>query len=817
MATRSESTSPSRLATALRILLGVVMVLAALPLVWMGYELISVGGSWYYGIAGVLLVVAGGLIAAGRKIGVWLYLALFVATVIWAIAESGFAFWPMVPRLGGPLFFLLLVFLIAPFFPGAKAARKGWFAGAALVVVTFAAAGIIAFQPQGVVQNEFAAVPGKPAATSESDWGFYGRTPSGTRHVPFDQITPENVGKLKLAFTYNTGVKAEKVQEEQNTPVIIGDTAYLCTPNNEIHAFNVTTGAQKWIYKSNAEPSLFARCRGVGYYERPAEIASLPLAGDVVEAPASLPTSSDDANGEAIVPAAAPVATKRDLCDRKIIMTASDVKMHIVNADTGEPCAGFGENGVLDLRVGMGESTFPVYTQTSMPTIARGKVIFGGMVLDNQSIEEPSGVIRALDIETGEQLWYWDAGHTGGSNPKDGAYADRSPNVWSTPAFDDANGLLFLPVGNATPDFYGAHRTEDMEKVASAVVALDIDTGKQRWVFQTVHHDLWDYDVASQPALYDVPDGNGGTIPALIQLTKRGQIFMLNRLTGEPIAEVEERPVPAGNAKNEWYAPTQPYSVGMPAIGTDLLTEARMWGMTLYDQLQCRIDFKKMDYVGDFTPPSENKTLVWPGYYGGFNWGSAAIDEDRGMLVVVDMRIGQWVQLVTKPEEGQEFNGKDFHAGLAMQTGTPYAAAKANFESALGIPCNEPPFGTITGIDLNEREVVWQRPLGTLEQTGPKGIKMGMPIPVGMPNVGGPMTTASGLSFFVGTQDYYLRAFNTETGEEVWKSPIPVGSQGTPVSYVSPENGKQYVLFGAGGARQHDLKGDAFYAFALED
>lgn len=802
----TQDQTTSKTPRILAAVLGALLVIVALPLIWKGGELISVGGSWYYAIAGLALAVAGGLIAANRKIGALVYVALFVATVIWSIAEAGLRFWPMVPRLGGPLFLLLLVCLIAPYL-GQRGTRKGWFAGAGAAIATFAGAGVLAFQPQGVEQKEFTPVAGKPAHAQTNDSQYYGRTPSGTRHAPLDQITPANVDKLKLAFTYNTGVKAVKVQEDQNTPVIMGDTAYICTPNNEIHAFSTSTGEQRWVYKSNAEASVFARCRGVGYYERPAAEAALPLFADYVA-----PTPVE---GQVARQPVAGVDYKLDACDSKIVMTASDVKMHVVNAKTGELCAGFGEGGILDLRLGMGENTFPVYTQTSMPTIARNLVIFGGMVLDNQSINEPSGVIRALDIETGDQRWYWDAGSHGTKN--DGSYKNRSPNVWSTPAFDDVNGLLYLPVGNATPDFYGAHRTPEMEAVASSVVALDLESGEQKWVFQTVHHDLWDYDVASQPALYDVPDGKGGTIPALIQLTKRGQIFMLNRLTGEPIADVEERPVPAGNAKGEWYAPTQPYSVGMPAPGTEMLTEAKMWGMTMLDQLQCRIDFKRMDYTGEFTPPSENRTLVWPGYYGGFNWGSGAIDEDRGVLITVDMRIGQWVQLVTKAEEGQTFNGKDFHAGLAEQEGTPYKAAKANFESALAIPCNEPPFGNMIAIDLNKREVIWSRPMGTLEDTGPMGIKMGLPIPVGMPNVGGPMTTASGLTFFVGTQDYYLRAMDTVTGEEVWKSRLPVGSQGTPVSYVSPENGKQYVLFSAGGARQHDLKGDAFYAFALED
>src|SRR5690606_12913519 len=293
-------------------------------------------------------------------------------------------------------------------------------------------------------------------------------------------------------------------------------------------------------------------------------------------------------------------------------------------------------------------------------------------------------------------------------------------------------------------DFFGGHRSQASEEYSSSIVALDISTGRERWKFQTVHHDIWDYDVPAQPALYDVPDGKGGIVPALIQVTKRGQIFVLDRRTGEPLTEVVEREVPQGAVEGDWTAPTQPYSVGMPAIGVEPLTEASMWGATPFDQLYCRIEFRKMRYEGEFTPPGTEPILQWPGFYGGMNWGSVSVHESSGYLIVNDTRSPHRVQLVPR-EQADQADAKDSHAGLSAQYGTPYGAAKVTFMSPLGIPCQNPPYGTMTAMDLKTKEIAWQVPIGTVEDTGPLGIKMHLPIPVGMPTVGGPVSTSSGL------------------------------------------------------------------------
>ncbi|MNE23303.1 Quinate/shikimate dehydrogenase (quinone) [compost metagenome] len=386
--------------------------------------------------------------------------------------------------------------------------------------------------------------------------------------------------------------------------------------------------------------------------------------------------------------------------------------------------------------------------------------------------------------------------------------------MWSTAAYDSKRGLLFIPLGNSTPDFWGGHRTDAANRYASSVVALDYKTGRERWAYQTVHHDIWDYDIPAQPALYDVPDGKGGSVPALIQTTKTGNIFMLNRETGKPIADVVERGVPQQELAGDKTAPTQPHSVGMPYIGQEKLTESDMWGATIYDQLLCRIQFKSLRYDGAFTPPGTTASLQHPGNFGGMNWGSVSINEDTGTMVVNDIRIPLRVQLV--PSEHHEIagNGKP-HSEFAPMRGTPFVLTNSSFVSPIDVPCQAPPYGTVTGIDLNTRQIIWQRPAGTVQDTAIAGVKVRAPFPIGMPTIGGTVSTRSGLVFFAGTQDYFLRAYDQGTGEELWKARMPVGSQATPMTFVSPSSNRQFVVVSAGGARSSMDRSDLLIAYAL--
>ncbi|MDH4988382.1 membrane-bound PQQ-dependent dehydrogenase, glucose/quinate/shikimate family [Aminobacter anthyllidis] len=791
----------------LLVLFGLLMVIIGTPLVYGGVQLIGLGGSWYYALAGFGVIASGILYIMRRKAGLWLYALVFLATMAWAIWESGLEFWPLIPRLVAPAVIAIPALLLAPLFP-TSSGKRAPFALAGLLVAALAATAFYGFAPHGVTRNALTsaepapAVP--PAAASATDWRYYGRTPAGTRYAPIDQINTDNVDKLEVAWTFRSGDTPVGSGQDQSTPLFVGDTLYTCSPTNIVHALNPDTGEVKWKFDPKAKSPLWQRCRGVSYYEpgtAPAEASAAPA--DPL-APASVIAATPE------MPAAA------NACAARIVMTTIDARLIQLDAKTGELCQDFGNGGIVDLKQGMGEIKDGFYFQTSAPTVMRDLIMVGGWVWDNVETGEPSGAVRAFSARTGELVWAWDLGNPAITKlpPEGESYTRGTPNVWSTPAYDDALGLVYLPTGNATPDFWGAHRSKAAEEYSASVVALDMETGKERWKFQTVHHDIWDYDVPAQPALYDVPDGKGGNTPALIQLTKRGQIFMLDRRDGKPIADVEEKAVPQGAMEGDFTAPTQPYSVGMPSIGAEPLAEARMWGATPYDQLYCRIEFKKLRYDGEFTPPRTDRSLLYPGYYGGMNWGSAAIDEARGLLIVNDIRMPQFVQLIPR-EDADNYGGSAAHDGLSQQKGTPYGALKNGFMSPLGVPCHEPPYGTISAVDLKSRTLVWQVPAGTLEDTGPLGMKTGLQIPIGMPTLGGPMATSGGVVFYAGTQDYYLRALDVKTGEELWKGRLPVGAQATPMTFVSPESGTQYVVISAGGARQSPDRGDYVVAYKL--
>ncbi|KUM44916.1 glucose/quinate/shikimate family membrane-bound PQQ-dependent dehydrogenase [Pseudomonas sp. EpS/L25] len=781
--------------------LGVLIALLGLALGGGGVYLATLGGSPYFALGGVLLTLAGVLIAIRRPLGAWLYALFLLATLIWALADVGLVFWPLVSRL---MMFAVIGAVVALAYPALVRARggvagKGGYVLAGLLAVACATSFAWMFKPQPLVAaTTTPAITPVTPETAQKDWRSWGNTTAGTRFAALDQITKANVGELQVAWTFRTGDVPQSNgfgAEDQETPLQVGDTLYLCSPHNQVFAVDADTGAKRWSFDPKANAPNWQRCRGVGYHE------DAPAAQASAEAPAT-------------------PAQPATACLRRILTTTIDARLFALDADTGKPCADFGDNGMVDLKAGMGQVKPGFYTLTAAPLVAGDLIVIGGRVADNIEVNEPSGVIRAFDVHTGKKVWAWDLAKEKPDTPLDPNidYTRATPNVWTSMAYDAKLGLIYLPTGNTTPDAWGGERTPQDDKYSSAVVALDAKTGQERWVYQTVHHDLWDYDLPSQPTLVDVPDGQGGTLPGLIQTTKAGQVFLLNRETGQPIAEVREQPVkaPVPAVDGERHAPTQPVSVGMPSIGTETLTESAMWGATPYDQLICRIQFKKMRYDGLFTAPSTDVSLQWPGSLGGMNWGSNSIDPTTGYLFVNDMRLGLWTRLIPRAQmENDKAGGVEM--GAASQTGTPYGSLRNRFLSPLGIPCQAPPYGTMTAIDLKTRKVAWQVPVGTVQDTGPLGIKLHLPIPIGMPTLGGSLATQSGLLFFAGTQDYYLRAYDSGTGREIWRARLPVGSQGTPITYVSPKTGKQYVVISAGGARQSPDRGDYVIAYALPD
>lgn len=780
-------------------ILGALLALAGLGLAAGGVKLVSLGGSWYYLIAGLALLATGVLYALRKPTAAIVLAVTVLGTLLWALSEVGLNFWGLVPRLAPFLVMGLVAGLIHPLLTGGRN-KVPSFAVAGVFAVLLIAGFAAMFKPHGVTVADVTPTlaPVELKNDGSANWEFYGNDAEGTRFAPFDQITKDNVKDLQVAWSFHTGELAEGASESQNTPSQIGDTVYTCTPTSEVIALDADTGAEKWRHREELKntKTVWNRCRGVGYYEPASVTNPYPIEGEIHTAPAA-----------------------SAICARRIIQATMDAELVALDADTGALCTDFGTNGKVSMMTGLGDVKFGhsfSYAYTSAPTIIRNLIVVGGWVFDGRALDEPSGVIRAFSADTGALLWAWDLGNPEITKlpPEGETYTRGTPNMWTHPAFDEELGLVYMPLGNEQPDFWGGSRTELTDKYSTGLVALDIATGRDKWVFQTAHHDIWDYDLASQPTLYDLPDGR----PTLALPTKRGQIFLLDRRTGAPVAGVEERPVPQEVAFGDYVAPTQPYSTEMPTFGTAQLTEADMWGATMFDQLACRIAFKKLNYKGEFTAPQTEPTLIYPGYYGGFNWGSAALDKRSGYLFVNDIRMPQVVTL--RPAEGIDFEALTSGHGVGStypMIGTPFVIDHEAFNSPLGLPCNAPPWGVFGVVDLNKKQLVWERPAGTVEDAVVNGIRAGLPVPLGMPTLGGGVVTASGLVFYAGTQDFYLRAMDMATGEEVWKGRLPVGAQATPMSYVSPKTGKQYILIVAGGARQSPVRGDLVIAYALPD
>ena len=790
----SERVQISGVGSALLYGLGGAVVLVGLALLAGGITLIAYGGSWYFALMGAALVASGVLIFRRNPMGAWVYGAAMIASIIWAIFDAGFDFWPLFSRLfvfGAAGFVIALVYPLLVRASGRTTRPIVSYGVAAIIGICLIASFASAFSPKDVIRNAFnlAIAPIAPGM-EQKDWTTWSNTPAGTRFAALDQINRGNVANLKLAWTFRTGSVPQSNgsgAEDQNTPLQIGDSVYVCTAYGQVFALNADTGQKKWQFDPHGSAPNWQRCRGLGYFADAAPAGGLTKANF------------------------APVAD----CTRRLFLPTIDARLIALDADTGKPCTSFGKAGTVDLTTGMGEVKPGYYQQTSTPLVAGNLVVVGGRVADNFSTDEPPGVVRAFDVHTGALTWAWDPGNPAITKapPPGQTYTRGTPNVWSAMSYDAALGLIYLPTGNATPDFWAGERTKLDDKYNSSVVALELATGKVRWTFQTARHDLWDFDVPAQPLLYDVPDGHGGTVPALIQVTKRGEIFMLNRTNGQPIAKVVDRPVPIGNVPGERYAPTQPYSVGMPAIGNADLTESDMWGATPFDLLLCRITYKASCSQGQFTPPGLDPAIQFPGSLGGMNWGSVSVDPTTNLMFVNDMRLGLRNWLI--PRKNIPAKASGIEMGVVPQSGTPYGAMRERFVSALGIPCQKPPFGTMSAIDLKTRKLVWQVPVGSVQDTGPLNIPMHMPIPIGMPTLGASLATQSGLLFFAGTQDFYLRAFDSRTGEVVWKARLPVGSQGGPMTYRSPHTGKQFIVVTAGGARDSAARGDYVLAYAL--
>lgn len=621
-----------------------------------------------------------------------------------------------------------------------------------------------------------------PSGGPVAEWPAYGRDAGGSRYSPLTQITRANVRHLKVAWTYRTGDIPTKAQMAafQATPILVEDTLYLSTPFNRVIALDPETGAERWTYDPKIDLSVRYSdftSRGVSTWLDPERRAGEP-------------------------------------CRRRIFHATNDARLIALDAATGTPCADFGEDGQVDLSRGVGKVHAWEYGVSSPPAVIHDLVVVGSKVADNQRVDAPSGVVRAFDVRTGALRWSWDAVPPGLSQETPqgkNTYHLGTANAWSILSADPERDLVFVPTGNASPDFYGGER-HGLDFYSSSVIALRASTGEVVWRFQTVHHDLWDYDVPAQPTLITVRRG-GQEIPAVAQATKMGYVFLLHRETGQPLFPVEERPAPQGGVAGEELSPTQPFPTAPPPLIPQTLTPDDAWGLTFWDRGKCREQIKRLRSEGIFTPPSLEGAVIFPGDAGGTNWGSVAFAPERGILLVNTSRVAHVVTLIPRANyDAVKAANPDIE--ISPQTGTPFGMRREVLLSPLGIPCNAPPWGTLTAIDLATGAVRWEVPLGTLRDFLP------VPIPLhwGTPNMGGPITTASGLVFIGAATDNYLRAFDIDTGEELWKGRLPAGGQATPLTYRLHENGKQYVVIAAGGhGRMGTTVGDSVVAFALPD
>ena len=618
--------------------------------------------------------------------------------------------------------------------------------------------------------------------TGGGDWPVYGRDPGGARFSPLTQITRTNVAQLQVAWTYHAGIpdlsSLSRPPALEVTPIVVDGTMYVITPTGIVAALDPATGIERWRYDAGVNPHR-------GY-------------GDFASRGVSFWRDSRAARGTA--------------CARRVVAPTIDARLVSLDAATGKPCAGFGSGGVVDLRRGLRVSPdeFAFYEVTSPPAIVGDLIITGSAIADNTNLAPASGEVRAWDARTGALRWSFDPIPQDSTDPAFKTWERWSAprtgggNVWSVMAADPERDLVFLPTSSPAPDYFGGMRPGE-NRYTNSIVALRASTGKMVWHFQTSHHDIWDYDNAAPPALATATV-RGARIPVVIQVPKTGMMYVLDRTTGKPVFAVEERPVPASSVPGEVASPTQPFTVVTPPLSPLAYSAADAWGPTPEAEAACRQLLGTLRNDGPFTPPSLEGTLVVPGNIGGAAWGGVAIDESRSLAIVPVNRLPAMVQLFRADGFNRDsMRAADAQRGLTdfeytRMRGTPYIMRRRLILGPAGLPCIKPPFGSLVAVSLSTGAIVWNVPLGTMG---------GFP---GAPHLGGPIATASGLVFIGATLDRAIRAFDVETGRELWKADLPAGARATPMTYEA--GGRQFVVIAAGGGGPFGA-GDAIIAFAL--
>jgi quinoprotein glucose dehydrogenase len=623
-----------------------------------------------------------------------------------------------------------------------------------------------------------------------SDWGFYGGDSFGRRFSNLDQINRGNVGQLKLAWTYRTGelgagfARAGKLTFEA-TPVLAYGALYLETATNIVIALDPQSGQEHWRFDPHIDRARHysdVAARGVSLWE------------------------DADLRQSAVA------------CRRRLFTGTLDARLLSLDAESGWPCAGFGRDGFVDLTQGIHVRDAGAYVVTSPPAIYGNLVIVGSAIGDNRAVRLERGVIRAFDARTGALLWSFDPIPDSPGHPAAGewepaqAQASGAANAWWVMTIDEEHGLVLIPTSSASPDFYGGLRLGS-NRNADSLLVLDAATGKLAWQQQLVHHNLWDYDLAAQPVLGDIELG-GAPVPAVIQATKTGMLYVFDRTHGRPLYPITERPVPESHVPGEQAARTQPFS-SLPALVPQAAVRPEdAWGLTFWDRGKCRDLIKSLRNEGIFTPPDLRGTLLSPGYIGGVDWGGIVFDEQRQRVIAAVNQLPMVVTLLTAEQLAlQSQSGEYPHSEFARQDGAPYAVRREPLLSPLGLPCTPPPWGTLVSVDLRRNRIAWQVPLGSTEGLTPWFVPARE---FGMPNMGGPIATAGDLVFIGAAIDSYLRAFDIETGRELWKFKLPAGGQATPMTYRAGPDQRQYVVISAGGHGPLGThRGDYVMAFAL--
>ncbi len=613
------------------------------------------------------------------------------------------------------------------------------------------------------------------AQPPRADWPSYGGDPGGSRWSPLAQVTRENVARLAVAWRFSTGEAGPDFATRRRTsfeatPLVVDGVMYFSTPLGRVFALDAATGRERWRFNAGvARAANFGDFtnRGVSYWVD----AAAPRGGGA-------------------------------RCRARVFLATIDARLVALDAADGATCPRFGDGGTVDLRRALRNAPgeHAEYEVTSPPAVVNGVLVVGSAVADNGRVDMASGEVRGYDARTGALRWTFDPVP---QDPADPAYATwrgasahrtGAANAWSVIAADPARDLVFVPTSSPSPDYYGGERLGE-NRYANSLVALRASTGKVVWSFQTVHHDLWDYDNASPPALVTVRRG-GRAVDAVLQATKTGMLYVLDRETGAPVVPVEERPVPASDVPGEQASPTQPFSA-LPALSPHRLGADDAFGADSADRAACRGVIAALRNEGIFTPPSLRGTLAIPSNVGGAHWGGVAFDAARQLAVVPVNELAAAVQLIPREDYAAQASAGRLEADweYAAMRGTPYAMRRRILLSPKRVPCTPPPFGSLVAVNVATGTVAWRVPLGAPGPLAPAGAAGG--VALGSPNLGGPIVTAGGLAFVAAALDRQLRAFDVETGRELWRGALPAGGKATPMTYLA--GGRQFVAIAAGG------------------